>query len=175
MGIENMKFPIGQFIKPNVIDQAQINLWIATLDCFPDLLIAETKQLSDDMLNLTYRPNGWTIRQVVHHLADSHLNSFMRLKLSLTENEPTIKPYFEERWAELEDSKNMPIEPSLKIIEGVHQRWVALLRTISADALKRTFFHPEHQKFFSIEENIGVYSWHSQHHLAHIQLAKNSL
>jgi len=175
MNFDKHKFPVGHFVKPEIIEKSHISSWLKVLENFPGHLIDETNNLADEALDMSYRSEGWTIRQIVHHLADSHLNSFIRLKLSLTEVDPIVKPYFEERWAELEDSKNMSIAPSLKIIEGVHQRWVGLLKTLSRVDMKRTFFHPEHQKLFSIEENIGVYAWHSEHHLAHIKLAKNSL
>lgn len=172
MNLQELKYPIGNYSKPAVITQEHIQKWIQDLENFPGLLAKEVIGLSDEKLDTEYRPDGWTIRQVVHHCADSHMNSFIRLKLALTEDKPTIKPYFEERWAELYDSKKYPIESSLKIIEGVHQKWSDLLKQLSESDLQKIFIHPQHNKEFSIAENIGLYAWHSNHHLAHIQNLK---
>jgi len=170
-----LKYPIGLFDNPSVITDDLITEWISVLASFPQNIESETKHLNDEQLDKPYRPEGWSIRQVVHHCADSHMNSFIRIKLALTEENPTIKPYFEERWAELPDSGTMPISSSLKIIEGVHERWVALLQSLTNDQWKRTFIHPEHGKVFSIDAMTGFYAWHCQHHLAHIYLAKKTI
>lgn len=175
MDIEKLKYPIGTFTPPNHIIKENLEQWIATLENFPAVLCTEVANLTSDQLDTPYRPQGWTIRQVIHHCADSHMNSLIRLKLALTEENPTIKPYEEARWAELDDSKKMGIEPSLKIIEGIHKRWVALLKNSSVDTLSRTFYHPENKRTTRIDENIGLYAWHCDHHLAHIQLAKKKL
>jgi hypothetical protein len=172
MNLDKPKFPIGIFEKPAEITDSIIQNWISDIEKLPEQLRHEVQHLSDEQLNTTYRPDGWTIRQVVHHCADSHLNSLIRFKLTLTETQPTVKPYYEDRWAELPDSKNMRVEPSLKIIEGIHQRWVVLLRSLTPTDYKRTFFHPEHGKTFNLEETLGTYSWHSRHHLAHITTLK---
>jgi hypothetical protein len=139
---------------------------------FPEEIIKETAELDNKQLDTAYRPEGWTIRQVVHHCADSHMNSFTRCKLALTEDTPTIKPYYEERWAELKDSKHLDITPSIQMLIGIHYRWVQLLRSLSATDLEKTFIHPEHGKHISLKENIAFYAWHCKHHLAHIALAK---
>ena len=120
--LEKLKFPIGKFSKPDFISQNDLRNWISDLEIFPTNLMNLTQNLSIEKLNWIYRPDGWTIKQVIHHCADSHINSFVRFKLALTEDKPTIKPYFEERWACLADSKSMPIEPSLAILKGVHAR-----------------------------------------------------
>lgn len=172
--MNNKKFPIGKFEFPLIIDNETLVTWIEDISSLPELLRIELENLKEIDLNKTYRKDGWTIRQIVHHLADSHMNSFIRLKLSLTEYNPTIKPYFEEKWAGLIDSKVFSVDSSLKIIEGVHARWVYLLKSLTKDELDRTFFHPEHQKSTTIKENIGMYAWHGLHHLAHIKLAKKS-
>ncbi|AWG22611.1 metal-dependent hydrolase [Flavobacterium faecale] len=172
MDIEKQKFPIGSFVKPEIINAEQLSIWIESIASFPDRLKAEVQDLSNEQLDTPYRENGWTIRQVVHHCADSHLNSFARFKLALTEDKPFIKPYFEDRWAEMVDSKNFPIASSIKILEGIHLRWTAILKNLSATDLTRTFVHPEHGKSFSLDENIGVYAWHCDHHLAHITTLK---
>lgn len=168
MTIEQLKYPIGQFEKPNEITKEILNKWITDISTFPEGLLKEVMYLTNKQLDTPYRPNGWTIRQVVHHCADSHMNSLTRLKLALTEDQPTIKPYFEERWAELLDSKSMPIEPSLKMIEGIHERWTILLKNLTKEQHGRVFIHPEHGNIFRIDENIGVYAWHCNHHLSHI-------
>lgn len=172
MVIEELKYPIGRFEKPAIITADTLSKWISDILYFPERLKNEVNHLTDEQLNTHYRPDGWTIRQVIHHCADSHMNSLTRLKLVLTEDKPTIKPYYEERWAELADSKNMPIEPSLKMIEGIHERWTVLLNNLTKDEYSRIFIHPEHGKTFRIDENIGIYAWHCNHHLAHITETK---
>ena len=129
------------------------------------------KDLNDEKLKNKYRPDGWTIKQVVHHCADSHINSFVRFKLALTEDVPAIKPYFEDRWAELSDSLSNDISDSIQILNSLHNKWVLLLRSLTVEQLHREFFHPETNKKISLKENIGLYAWHCNHHLAHIQLA----
>jgi hypothetical protein len=172
MDIEKLKFPIGKFNKPVTITNDILAMWINDISTFPKRLSFEVLNLTDEQLDVQYRPDGWTIRQVVHHCADSHMNSLIRLKLSLTEDQPIIKPYFEERWAELFDAKNMPIQSSLKMLEGIHERWTVLLNNLTEEQLQRKFIHPEHGKAFSIEENIAIYAWHCNHHLAHITETK---
>ncbi|ASS49493.1 MAG: metal-dependent hydrolase [Candidatus Fluviicola riflensis] len=172
MELEKLKFPIGQFDKPTTITHDILEQWIDDISTFPARLTSEVIHLTDEQLDTHYRPDGWTIRQVVHHCADSHMNSLTRLKLTLTEDGPTIKPYFEERWAELADTKNMPIQSSLKMLEGIHERWTVLLKNLTDENYKQVFIHPEHGKTFRIDENIGVYAWHCNHHLAHITETK---
>lgn len=173
MDIENLRYPIGQFEKPEIITQEQIKQWIVEIELFPTRLSNLVKALTNEQLNRQYKPNGWTIKQLVHHCADSHMNSFIRFKLSLTEDTPTIKPYAEDKWAELPDAKDSSISESLQILEGLHSRWAVLLKSLSDGDLQREFIHPEHNKKFSIAENIGVYAWHCNHHLEHIKLAIN--
>lgn len=168
----HLRFPIGEFEIPSVITSKQIEDWINDIAVFPQHLSESVKDLSNDQLDTAYRPNGWTIRQVVHHCADSHMNSLIRFKLALTENNPTIKPYDEAQWAELSDSKTSPIQPSLQIINGLHERWVILLKSLTEGDLTKVFTHPEHRKTFSIAETIGLYAWHGRHHLAHITTLK---
>jgi len=172
MTLEQLKYPIGQFELPATITKDILSQWIAAISSFPTRLKNEVNHLTDEQLDTQYRPEGWTIRQVIHHCADSHMNSLIRFKLALTEDQPTIKPYYEERWAELLDSKNMPIAPSLKMLEGIHERWTILLNHLTEEQNERIFIHPEHGKKFRIDENIGVYAWHGNHHLAHITETK---
>ena len=172
--LQYLRFPIGPFKKPEIISKELLQQWISDIQSFHIRLKNEVQHLNDKQLDTPYRENGWTIRQVVHHCADSHMNSLIRFKLALTEEKPTIKPYFEERWAELADSKTMDISPSLKMIEGIHARWTVLLKSLNEEDLKRTFIHPEHGKEFRVDENIGIYAWHCNHHLAHITELKKS-
>lgn len=170
--LEKLKYPIGKFKNPNFTNPQQFKNWITIIEAFPLQVTQEVKGLNDTQLEKTYRPNGWTIKQIIHHCADSHINSFIRFKLALTENTPTIKPYYENLWAELTESKNFPIESSLKILEGIHQRWVHLLKNLSISDLNREFKHPETNQLINLKTNIGLYAWHCQHHLAHIKNAK---
>lgn len=172
MTLEQLKYPIGKFEKPKIITKDILAKWISEISTFPTKLTDEVNHLTDRQLDTQYRPDGWTIRQVVHHCADSHMNSLTRLKLTLTEDQPTIKPYYEDRWAELIDAKNMPINPSLKMLEGIHERWTVLLNNMTEEQYERIFIHPEHGKTFRVDENIGVYAWHCNHHLAHITETK---
>ena len=165
-----LRFPIGEFTKPDVIDQSQLDQWITSIESLPARIESVTKGLSENELNYKYRPNGWTIKQVVHHCADSHMNSIIRFKLALTEKSPTIRPYFEDRFAKLIDYSE-PIDSSLSILKGVHHKLGVLLRSFDASDLKRDFIHPEHGKVFTIDETIGTYAWHSDHHFAHIEQA----
>jgi hypothetical protein len=171
MADEQLRYPIGQFIKPNQITKDIISIWIHDIASFPERLRIEVDGLSDEQLDTPYRPEGWTIRQVIHHCADSHMNSFIRFKLALTEDHPTIKPYFEDRWADLPDSKQITVDASLKILEGLHERWVVLLNSLTEIDLSRTFYHPENRQAIRLDENIGIYAWHCNHHLAHIMEA----
>ena len=172
MTIDELKFPIGQFICPEKITEALLVKYKNAIATFPERLKKEVLHLNDHQLNTPYRQDGWTIRQVVHHCADSHMNSLIRFKLALTEDNPTIRPYFEERWAELADSKTMPIESSLKMLEGIHERWTVLLNSLTQSDLARTFVHPQSGQQFQLAENIGIYAWHCDHHLAHVTTLK---
>ncbi|WP_304200600.1 YfiT family bacillithiol transferase [Flavobacterium alvei] len=169
--LEKLKFPIGKCPKIDGVSKNDIETWIKTIEDFPFKIKSLTQSLSIEELNWIYRPKGWSIKQVVHHCADSHMNSLIRFKLALTEDVPDIKPYEEQLWAELADGNSNDILPSLQIIEGVHARWVLLLKSLGATELKRQFFHPGNMKIVSLEENIGVYAWHCNHHLAHIEQA----
>ena len=127
--------------------------------------------MKEQQLNTPYREGGWTVRQVVHHVPDSHMNSYIRFKLALTEHEPTIKPYDEAQWAELIDAKDAPIETSLQLLEALHHRWVMLLRSLSDEDVKKQFTHPE-LGLVSIDKYIALYAWHGKHHVAHIMSVK---
>ena len=171
LDIEKLKFPIGKCPKIDSVSENDLETWIAVIEDFPSKIKNLTSNLSVQELNWIYRPKGWNIKQVVHHCADSHINSFVRFKLALTEDVPAIKPYEEGLWAELADGNSDNISPSLQIIEGVHARWVLLLKSLGSTTLKRQFFHPENLKISNLEITIGVYAWHCNHHLAHIEQA----
>ena len=168
MEIEKLKYPIGKFAKPDKYTSNLKNEFIEIIKIFPKKIKSEVENLSDEQLDTQYRPEGWTIRQVVNHCADSHMNSLIRFKLALTEQTPTIKPYYEDRWAELDDSKKSPITAALKTIEGIHERWVFLLSSFRNEDWKLKFYHPESKREVSLEENLAIYAWHCKHHLAHI-------
>ena len=172
MDIDKLKYPIGKFRYPKEINASLIDLWIEDIRSFTDKLKNEVEGLSEDQVKWRYRPEGWNIQQVVHHCADSHMNSLVRFKLTLTEDKPTVKAYFEDRWAELSDSTSVPIEWSLTLLDGLHKRWVHLLKSLEPSDLLKTFIHPESGREIRIDENIALYSWHSNHHLAHVQQAK---
>jgi len=164
--MEKDRYPIGEFQCPDVISKENIQGWLEEIKTFPQRLKAVVENLSDEALASTYRENSWNVRQLVHHLVDSHMNSYIRFKLALTEDNPTIKPYAEDKWAELIDS-TMPIEISLTLLESLHLRWTFLLETLTDEMLKRTFNHPD-SGTTSLEKNIGIYAWHGNHHLAQI-------
>ncbi len=138
------------------------------LKAFPGYLNTTVQSLSQPQLNTPYRPGGWTVNQLVHHLADSHMNAYSRFKLALTEESPTIKPYFEAKWADLPDSE-LPMEISLQLIKGIHLRWVTILAHLTPDKFERNYYHPESQEYISLKKACMMYEWHSKHHLAHIQ------
>jgi len=172
MDSTDLRYPIGKFRAPTSATEEQINSWIEEIARFPDRLKAETELLSREELDYRYRPEGWTIRQVVHHLADSHMNSLMRFKLALTEEKPVIRPYHENLWAELADSKESPLSSSMEMLHGLHQRWVFLLRNMKDDQFHLEFVHPEYNKTYKLYVITALYAWHGNHHLAHIRQAK---
>lgn len=163
----DLRYPIGRFQMQENMTEELRRRFISQIAEAPHKLRAAVEGLSNQQLDTPYRPEGWTVRQVVHHLPDSHLNSYIRFKLALTEDEPTIKPYFEDRWALLEDARTAPIEISLSLLESLHQRWVLMLRSLSRSDLARTFRHPE-LGIVNLEKYLCVYAWHGQHHVAHI-------
>lgn len=173
MDIQKLKFPIREFAPQENYSQEEINSFIADIEALPSQLRQEVKNLSDIQLDTQYRPEGWTVRQVIHHLPDSHMNSFIRFKLTLTEDTPEIKPYLEDRWAMLPDAK-LPPEVSLRIIDALHERWVYLLKSMTETDFERKYIHSEYKKTFTLKEAVHLYSWHCRHHLAHIQLVSRA-
>lgn len=168
---EQLKYPIGKFSFPETINKEDINKWISDIEDLPDQLSRIVIPLNDDQLETYYREGGWTVRQVVHHLVDSHINSYVRFKLTLTEETPTIKPYFEDRWAELPDNTLVPVQISMDLLKSLHTRWVALLKALSREDLQRKFYHPEADRTIRLTQNLALYAWHGKHHLAHVKIA----
>lgn len=161
------RYPIGKFTFPESVSDAQAAAYIDDIAAAPAQLRAAVAGLSDEQLETPYREGGWTLRQVVHHVADSHINSYVRFKLGATENDPLICSYEEQLWAELPDGKSLPVEVSLDLLDRLHQRWVLFLRSLDADGLQRTFRHPALGSV-TLARNLALYSWHGRHHIAHI-------
>lgn len=168
MDMLDLQYPIGKFQIPDAISIADREQWIETLATFPTSIAAETDHFTTEQLNTRYRPNGWTVRQLVHHCADSHMNALVRVKLALTEDYPTICPYREELWAELHDSTQLPIAMAIDLLHALHFKWVAILRNFSEEDWKRGYVHPVQGREMTLENMTSMYAWHSRHHLAHI-------
>lgn len=167
--LEILRYPTGKFVRGTKADTpARVADRIAVIEAFPQRLQGEVQDLAMTQLDTPYRPDGWTVRQLVHHIADSHAQSIIRFKLALTEEKPTIKPYLEALWAEHIDACTMPVRASLDIISGVHARWAVLMRGMKVSDWDRGFFHPEQQREISLAEALELYVWHSGHHLTHI-------
>jgi hypothetical protein len=166
--LEKLQYPIGKYTAPDGYSPEFIKGAIYQIATFPERLKQEVIYLNEEQLDTPYRKEGWTIRQVIHHCGDSHMNCYIRLKWALTEEIPIIKYYYEDRWSRLEDNLTMPITPSLLLLEGLHYRLAYLMSSLNANDLKKSFIHPEHNKEIQIKELIGLYAWHSNHHLAHI-------
>ena len=163
----DLQYPIGKFTLEGKVTPDRVGAWTDDLAALPGDLRRTVSSLADGQLDTPYRPGGWTVRQVVHHLADSHMNSYIRFKLALTEDRPVIKAYDEKSWAELPDSR-APIASSLDLLASLHRRWVDLLRSLSWKELRREFVHPE-SGASRLAVMVGAYSWHGRHHLAHVQ------
>jgi hypothetical protein len=166
--LEKLQYPIGKYKAPDEYSAAYIQEAISQISTFPERLKQEVIHLSEDQLNTPYRRDGWSIRQVIHHCGDSHVNCYIRLKWALTEEIPIIKYYYEDRWALLEDNLTMPIQPSLLLLEGLHYRLAYLMGSLNNIDLNKSFIHPEHNKEIQIQELISLYAWHGNHHIAHI-------
>ncbi len=166
--LEQLRYPIGHFQRPATITEKHIGEWIGVLETLPQRLEVLVRGLSSLQLETAYRPGGWTVRQVVHHLADSHHNSYTRFKWALTEDSPSIKAYDEKEWSNLFDARNAPIALSLDYIRALHAKMVYLLKGLSLPDLERVYIHPNGPTEVSVKENIGRYAWHSDHHYAHI-------
>jgi uncharacterized damage-inducible protein DinB len=165
--MDDLRYPIGKFQYSGSASDANIRIWISQIAETPARLRDAVRGFSAEQLDTPYRPEGWTVRQVVHHVPDSHMNSYVRFRLALTEDEPTIKPYHEDRWAQLNDAQSAPVELSLDLLDSLHQRWTLLLNQLGKDELARTFRHPE-MGLVTLERNVALYAWHGRHHVAQI-------
>jgi hypothetical protein len=173
--LEKLRYPVGPMERPRPpFDSAARAAYIHTIEQLPSRIRSLVSGLSDRELDTPYRPGGWTIRQVVHHLPDSHLNSYIRMKLAVTEDAPAVKTYDEGRWAELPEAKSGRIDMSLDLLDALHRRWVAFLRALPEQEFAKAFTHPEWGRV-SLDEAIGMYAWHCRHHAAHIELARGAL
>lgn len=171
----NLRFPIGEYSPLENPSQKDIEQFIYTIEAFPGKLREAVSSLNNEQIDTPYREGGWTIRQVVHHVADSHMNSYIRFKLALTEDKPAIRPYDEAKWAELPEAKSGELELSLPLLEALHKRWVVMLKNITSEQLGRKYFHPETNKENDLRYLIGLYAWHSEHHLAHVVNLKKKM
>ena len=175
MDLEKLRYPIGRFKSPEIFNDDIRAQLIKNIENLPGMIEKITADLNDEQLDTPYRPDGWTVRQVVHHLADSHINSYVRFKWTLTENEPIIKAYDEKRWAELPEAKSADIDSSIALLKGLHFRWVTFLKAMDEQDFNKQLIHPETSKKLSLNWMVALYSWHGLHHSAHIsELSKRN-
>lgn len=173
--LEKLKYPLGRLAFPENFTAELFSTMINDLKEFPALLANEVSNLNEEQLNTPYREGGWTLRQVVHHLADSHMTAFLRFKMALTEENPTVKGYKQDLFSKTADVMNSDLKSSLSILEGVHHRWSTLLNTMSAEKFERTFYHTEYDRTYILKNVLALYSWHGKHHLAHIINLKKTM
>jgi uncharacterized damage-inducible protein DinB len=164
----DLRYPLGKFHRPGPLGDEQRREFTGDIEKLPARLREAVKNLAPAQIETPYRPGGWTVRQLVHHVADSHMNAYVRLKLTLTEDQPTIKPYAEAKWAELKDSKAEPVEVSLALLDNLHRRWVTVLRAMTPGEFSRNMRHPDWEKPMSLDDALALYAWHGKHHVAHI-------
>ena len=165
--MEDLRYPIGEY-EPQPFSDKQLKEWLIDISFLPQHLENAILNLDESQLNTPYRPEGWTVKQLVHHVADSHMNAYIRFKLGVTEENPAIKPYDEAAWALLNDTTNLPINISLTLLHALHTRWMEVLKGIAADDWNRTVYHPQHKKKITLWHLLGMYSWHGRHHTAHV-------
>ena len=165
--MSDLRYPVGKFTYDNPPDETQRKKFIDDIEKAPAALRAAIKGLSPEQIETPYRDGGWTVRQVIHHVPESHMNAYIRFKLALTEDAPTIKPYMEDRWANTQEVHSTPLETSFALMDSLHDRWVRLLRSLKPEEWKRNFHHPEMGNV-PLEKNLALYAWHGRHHTAHI-------
>jgi uncharacterized damage-inducible protein DinB len=168
------RYPIGEFSFDGTLTEAQKAKHLDDIEQTPTRLRAAVHGLSDQQVDTPYREGGWTVRQVVHHVPESHMNSYIRFKLALTEEAPTIRPYMEDRWAKLPDATTAPVELSLVLLEFLHKRWMLVLRAMKPEEWRRTFRHPE-IGLMTLEKALALYSWHGRHHVAHVAALREKM
>ena len=161
------QYPIGKY-EPQPFSEKQLKDWLIDIKFLPQHLEYAVLNLDEAQLDTPYREGGWTVKQLVHHVADSHMNAYIRFKLGLTEDNPTIKPYEEALWAEMQDSAAIPINVSLTLLHALHTRWYSVLENMKSEDFNKTVFHPEHKKEMTLWHLLGMYAWHSRHHTAHV-------
>ena len=164
---DDLRYPMGKYL-PQPFSHEQKEKWLLDIKFLPEELELSIQNLDVHQLHTPYREGGWTVQQLVHHVADSHANAYIRFKLGLTENNPAIKPYEEKDWAKLNDVEALPINVSLTLLHALHQRWVAAIKDLSEDQWERTVYHPEHKINMSLWYLLGMYAWHGKHHVKHI-------
>ncbi len=175
MDIDQLRYPVGKYAPPTNPTALEIKEWIDEIKALPDLVEKEIVTMSPSDMKKPYRPDGWNSTQVIHHLADSHMNSFVRFKLSMTEDHPTITPYLENEWAKMPDENELDARVSLELLKALHTRWTYMLDRISLEDLQsRGYFHPEQKRVVPLVNAVALYAWHCRHHLAHIRIAKNA-
>ena len=173
--MEDIRYPIGKFAMPSAVSEHERTAFLKTIKQFPSLLTEVISGLNDSQLDTPYRPDGWRVCQLIHHLADSHTNACMRFRHALTEDTPTVKAYFEALWAELDDAKDADIKPSIMILEGVHSRWSRLMSSMNSSDWDKAFVHPQRNSTMTLAQTLSLYAWHCHHHLAHIENLKKRM
>jgi hypothetical protein len=168
--MEHLKYPFGKFEYGKTYSAEETKEHIAAIEELPKQLNDIASKLNKDLLEKSYRPGGWTARQIIHHIADSHSNALIRVKLTLTENSPVIKPYDQDAWAALEDASKAPIGSSLKMIEAIHERWIYVLKAMTEADFKKKYIHPEYNREFQLDEFIALYAWHGKQHCGHLSI-----
>ena len=163
------QYPIGRFEKPDTYTETTLRAWIAAIEALPSWLDVLMQNLDAPALHAPYRPGGWSINQIVHHLANSHLNAFVRMKLALTEDSPEIKPYDQDRWAETPEIGTEPVNVSITLLHALHRRWCALMRALTPEQWERTYYHPEYRKTVPLWELCALYAWHGRHHMEQVR------
>jgi hypothetical protein len=170
--LETLRYPIGKFKFQGTESTQEITAWIEDIKSFPAQMRIAVSSLNPTQLSWPYRPDGWMIKQVLHHCVDSHMNALIRFKLALTEDAPIIRPYHEDLWAKLPEYQEDDLTHSLNMLDGIHHQMAALMSRLNEDELARVYVHPEHGRKFTLKEAIGLYAWHGNHHLAHIKQAQ---
>ena len=172
---EQLAYPVGRYEPPDKYPPEMQTEWIASIEALPRWMDLCIENLDAEQLDTPYRPGGCTINQVIHHVADSHMNAYISLKLALTEDSPVIKPYDEKLWAELPDVETVPVNVSITLLHALHRRWVQILRNMSPEDWERTYFHPEHEKYVPLWEMTDLYAWHGRHHMEQIRGLRNRM
>ena len=173
--LEQLRYPIGKFKGQESYTAEDLSAWISTIEALPLWFDHIIENLDAHQLDTPYRPGGWTMSQTIHHVADSHMNGFIRLKLALTEDKPVIKPYLEALWATTPEIQDIPVNVSITLLHSLHRRWASLLRNMKEDDWRRSYFHPEHQKEIPLWESTAMYAWHCRHHMEHLRALKDRM